>query len=164
MNTTKLTIAALTMAMFSTAAYAKECNAPEAPEIPDGDTASESQMTVAEAEFKHYVAQSQRYLSCVKDKQMELAANATEDEREAVEDMYDTMVEEVSYAYEEMNEAAEDFKEAADEKMAEASAATKNEREAIANLYDDLVASLKSVSKDAQAAYEDFQEETEEAE
>lgn len=162
MNISRLAIVTVATACFSSASFALDCTAPEMPDIPERDDATTSEMDQAKAEVKDYIAGSREYLGCVQDKQMNLAASATEDEREAISDMYDTMVDKMESVYDDMSDAAEDFRESTEEKLAEADAATRSEQQAVANMYDEMVLNLQMASNEVKQAYNDFRDDTEE--
>ncbi|HCS28920.1 MAG TPA: hypothetical protein DIW43_15790 [Spongiibacteraceae bacterium] len=164
MSLLKLTMVTITAALLSSASFARDCTAPAAPDIPKGKDTNTTEMMNARAEFSEYLAQSRQYLACVKDKQMKLAKDATEDEREAVDELYDSMVSNMQTAYEDMGRAAKQFKQTAEAKMDEADAATQSEQDAVARLYKDMVTKLKAASNEVKRAYNDFQEDVEEAE
>jgi len=155
---TVLTAAGVTL--FSTSAFAVDCNEPQMPNVPDGDHATQSQMDQAKAEMSDFTEESQDYLGCLKDK----AAVATADEREAIEDMYEDMVDKIDDTTEDMKDAAGDFQEKVADNMAEADAATQDEQDAIADMYNDMVDNLQTASNEVKQAWNNFKDEVEEAE
>ncbi len=71
---------------FGATAVEVECNAPTAPEnIPDGNSAGESEMMEAQKSVKDFVAEGQKYLGCVEkaiDRAKEEVTAAMEEQRE----------------------------------------------------------------------------------
>ncbi|WP_372747592.1 hypothetical protein [Litorivivens sp.] len=158
LSKTILTTAGVTL--FSSAAFAIDCNEPQMPNVPDGDSATQSQMDQAKAELKDFTQESQDYLGCLQDK----AAYATADERAAIEDMYEDMLDKIDDTTEDMKDAADDFQDEVADNMAEADAATQDEQDAIANMYSDMVDNLKTASNEVEQAWNNFKSEMEEAE
>lgn len=160
MKRTQHLLIAAGFTLFSSAALAVECNAPQLPNVPDGDSATQSQMDQAKAEVKDFAQESQDYLSCLQDK----AADATADERREIAQMYDAMLRKMNEATADMQDAAHDFQERVADNMQKADAATQDEQDAIANMYRDMMDTLRTASNEVKEAWQDYQQETEEAE
>lgn len=109
MKLTHKLLAVIALGFFGHFASAADCNAPEAPEIPDGTLASEEKMIEAQQEVKAFVAEGQQYLGCIKDREMAQAEEATEEERQALVEMYNNMVDKMKTASNEFNQAVRDF-------------------------------------------------------
>lgn len=115
MKLTHKLLAVIALGFFSHLASAAECNAPEAPEIPDGTLASEEKMIDAQQEVKTFVAEGQQYLGCIKEREMARAEEATEEERQALVKLYNDMVDEMKAASNDFNEAVRDFQSSQEE-------------------------------------------------
>jgi hypothetical protein len=160
MNYSKALLTAAGITLFSSTAFAVDCNAPEMPNVPEGDTATQSQMDQAKAEVSDFAQESEAYLECLSDK----AANATADERRQISNMYDDMLRNVDEATADMQQAASEFQQRVATNMREADAATQDEQDMIAEMYHDIVDQMRTASNDVKEAWQDYQDETEEAE
>ena len=109
MKPTHTLLAIIALGFFSHLVSAAECSAPEAPDIPDGTLASEEKMIEAQQEVKAFVAEGQQYLGCIKDREVAQAEEATEEERQALVDLYNGMVDKMKTASNEFNQAVRDF-------------------------------------------------------
>ncbi len=160
MNYSKVLLSAASITLFSSAAFAVDCNAPEIPNVPESDTATQSQMDQAKAEVSDFAHKSEAYLRCLSEK----AVNATADERRQISNMYDDMMRNVDEATADMQQAASEFQQRASSSMREMEAATQDEQDMIAEIYHDIVEQMHTASNDVKEAWQDYQEKTEEAE
>lgn len=151
-------IAGLTL--FSSAALAIDCKAPQLPGIPDGDTATQSQLDEAQTEINDFAAETRHYLACLKGR----AEFATADERAQMERLYQDMAGKLDTATLQMQQAARKFQHRVSAHMAQADAVTQEEQDAIAEMYEQMVGHLETASAKAESAWRDFRNEPEEAE
>lgn len=109
MKRAQMSTVIIVTALFSAYSEASDCTAPTAPKIPDGQNASEDKMLAAQADVKDFIADGRQYLGCVKDREAELAKQASADERQAVVDRYNTMVDQMKAASRDFNQAVTDY-------------------------------------------------------
>ena len=84
----KIKFVLLALMLGSSAGMAGDCNAPEAPSLPDGSTASMEEMLAGQKAVKEVQAANLEYMGCV-EKEIsaaeEAALKASEDEKEAAQ-------------------------------------------------------------------------------
>lgn len=107
--------AAALAALLANPALAKDCSQPEAPELPDGKSASAQEMLTAQKKVKGYINEGRQYLGCVKTQEMALGEDAPEDKRKELLDNYNGMVENMKVASTDFNSEVKAFRAAQEE-------------------------------------------------
>lgn len=93
---------------------AEECTQPEAPEIPDGNTAEESVLAAAGGEVREFVAATQDFLGCLERKEAGYGEEITEAQQAVVNAIYNNAVKAMQTAADGYNEAVRLFKARSD--------------------------------------------------
>ena len=96
----------LLLALFAAPAWAG-CNAPVAPTVPDGGTATKEQLVKAQGEVKTYVAAANEYLACV-DK--DIQATEDKDAKAKLNADYNTVVDQMTAVSGQFNAAVKAYK------------------------------------------------------
>ncbi len=109
MKLTRIMAIALTMSFSSAFSLAADCTKPTAPDIPNGATTSEKNMLAAQEDVKDFIAEGRQYLSCVKNKEAELAKDASTEERQAIVERYNAMVDKMKTASNQFNQAVNEY-------------------------------------------------------
>ena len=109
MNIRFLPAAIVLMATVSTNVFA-ECNPPATPRIPTGENATASRMLTAQEDVKTFIAQGRQYLACIQSEEAALAKDASDNERNAIIERYNNMVDKMKTASEDYNEAVSTYK------------------------------------------------------
>ena len=76
-------VATLALALASSAGMAQDCSGPQAPELPDGATASMEDMLAGQKAVKAYQAANLEYMGCLEKEFTAAEATALESESEA---------------------------------------------------------------------------------
>lgn len=105
----------LTSSLFSAVSVAADCTKPSAPEIPDGAKASQDNMLAVQEDVKDFIAEGRQYLSCVKNQEAGLAEDASTEERQAVVDRYNAMIDKMKTASNQYNEAVKEYQKTLEE-------------------------------------------------
>ncbi len=99
-----------TIFAFSPLGFALECSQPTTPDIPNGKTASEQEIVRAHRAVTDYVARGREFLGCLKEKEMTLPDDASEEEQQALVNRFNAMVSEMKAASGEFNQALQNYK------------------------------------------------------
>jgi hypothetical protein len=89
---------------------AEQCTQPEAPTVPDGNTAEESVLAEAGAEVRQFVSDTQSFLACLEQKEASYGEEITDAEQAVVNAIYNNSVEAMQAAADAYNEAVRAFK------------------------------------------------------
>lgn len=109
MKTAQYLAVVLAMTWFSGYSIASTCSLPTAPAIPEGQKASEKKMLAVQADVKDFIAEGRQYLSCVKNQEAEVARDAPAEERQAIVDRYNTMIDTMKKTSHEFNQAVAQY-------------------------------------------------------
>lgn len=109
----KLQIAALALALGSSAGMAGDCSGPEAPTLPDGATASMEDMLAGQKAIKAYQAANLEYMGCLEKEFTAAEATAlestSEDDKQAAQASYQEAVDAYNAAVSQEEEVAGQF-------------------------------------------------------
>ena len=103
-QTTLLTVGLLSLPISATLA----CDAPETPEVPNGETASLEAMIAAQTEVKTFQASNAEYLACV-DEQMATEQNLVDEGEEGAQERYALAAADYNAAVSREEQVAADF-------------------------------------------------------
>lgn len=106
---TKLTNAALTVAMFFSAQAGLACEYPVTVSVADGATATKEEMIASQAAVKKYVADMEAYLACIVDEEKSAVALMEELEPEVEQQRTEMLDKKYNAAVEQMERMAADF-------------------------------------------------------
>lgn len=98
---------------FNTHAAGENCSQPDAPDIPDGSKATESEMLDAQQAVKGYVQEGQQYLKCLKQAEADIGEDITKEQQKELVGRYNTMVDEMQESSDAFNAAVRDYQAAA---------------------------------------------------
>lgn len=107
-----LAVLALVLAGTSHAAELKidHCSFPEAPPVPDGATATESEMGQAGADVREYVAGIKTSLDCLAAVEKSMAEEITEEQQAQLVTVYNSGVDQMNAVANKYNEQVKVFK------------------------------------------------------
>lgn len=108
--TTKMTIAALSVAALFLAQGALACDYPErVKELPDGNSASRDDMVAGKKAVQSYIANMESYLSCIEAAEAQAQISMDDADEEAKRQRQTTFDKKYNAAVEDMNLVAEEF-------------------------------------------------------
>lgn len=114
MDKRSLTLAAIAALLaFNVHAAGENCPQPTAPSIPDGSTATESEMLDAQQQVKGYVQEGQQYLKCLKQAEADIGEDITKEQQKELVGHYNTMVDEMQETSDAFNAAVRDYQASA---------------------------------------------------
>ena len=105
-------IAAAALLGTAVAAQAAEvdCDRPEAPDVPDGATATEGEIVEAGEAVRGYIASAQDFLACLEEKEASYGDDIDASEQALVDAIYNATVEAMNTAAADYNEAVRAFR------------------------------------------------------
>ncbi len=104
-------VTAMTLSLYAMAQDAGvDCERPEAPSVPEGATASETDLLEAQQLVKGFNAEGEDYLACVKEAEATLGAEPTEEQKQEYTTLHDTMVDEMHAVADKFNQAVRAWK------------------------------------------------------
>lgn len=86
-----------------------DCAFPERPGVPDGESATEAQMTQAGVDVRAYVAQVQGALECLAAAERDIQDEITEEQQAQLVGLYNTKVDEMNAVAEEYNTQVREY-------------------------------------------------------
>lgn len=110
-----IVLCAVLAAPLASAEVATQCQRPIRPAIPDGASASETQLVTARGKLEGYLEKANKYLTCLRRFEEELGAAVTEVDGHELVGKYNAMVDEMYLAGDEFNIALRRFTTAGSE-------------------------------------------------
>ena len=108
----KLSLPLIFLAALGSAMSALACDAPAEIEIPPGDQATMDEMLAAQAGVREFIAGMEEYLACMDTEIEALGEEATDEERAAMVEQYNSGVDRMEEVAAEFNEARQQFQDA----------------------------------------------------
>jgi len=85
---TWIIVLGMLVASAASAAESRDCSAPEKPELPDGENASQEEMVQAGEAVRTYVEASRARLKCLEQKEAELGEEITDEQKALSNQIY----------------------------------------------------------------------------
>ena len=108
----KLSLPLIFLAALGSAASALACDAPAGVDMPNGAEATMDEMLAAQTGVREFIAAMEEYLACMDGEIEALGEEATDEERAAMVEQYNTGVDQMEEVAAAFNEARQQFQDA----------------------------------------------------